>query len=59
MDRLSFPPRATTATGKGGDPHRNMSDVEAETAAAIKHYKSYREIDKRWKNYALNGFRLR
>ena len=35
MDRLSFPPRATTATGKGGDPHRNMSDVEAETAAEV------------------------
>jgi hypothetical protein len=33
--------------------------VEAETVAAIKHYKSYREIDKRWKAYALNGFRLR
>jgi hypothetical protein len=33
--------------------------VENETAAALKHYKSYREIDKRWKAYALNGFRMR
>ncbi|MHC4550110.1 MAG: hypothetical protein ACYTEZ_15165 [Planctomycetota bacterium] len=39
-------------TGSGG------SEVEREVAAVIKHYGSYRELDKRWKQYALNGFKI-
>ena len=32
--------------------------VEREVSAVIKHYGSYREIDTRWKQFALNGFRI-
>jgi len=32
--------------------------VEREVSAVIKHYGSYREIDERWKQFALNGFRI-
>ncbi len=39
-------------TGEGSTP------IEREVNAALKHYKSYDEIDKRWRQYALNGFRV-
>jgi len=34
------------------------NEVEREVSAVIKHYGSYREIDTRWKKFALNGFRI-
>ncbi|MEM8884982.1 MAG: hypothetical protein AAGD14_12995 [Planctomycetota bacterium] len=42
---------ADAKNGSGGP-------VEREVAAVLKHYGSYREIEKRWKAYALNNFRI-
>ena len=39
---------------KNGDGN----EVERETSAVIKHYGSYREIDKRWREFALAGFKI-
>jgi hypothetical protein len=41
---------------KTGTPR---DEVEREVSAMIKHYGSYDQVEERWKQYALNGFRMR
>jgi hypothetical protein len=52
-DRKKFAEFFVDAKTSGGD-----SPVEREAAAVIKHYGSYKKIEERWRQYALNGYRL-